>query len=727
MKKCILVLTIFIFMMSCLAAATNTSTINRSKPMNEVINSPVNANHQTSISNPPDRETYLNMDFTGLTTIPTGWTIDTQPAHWGVNPTNNAGGTSPELRFNWSPQWTGTTRLISPNIDLTGIAAVNLSFLHMVDHYGSPYTLGIATRSHSGDWHEIWTLSPTDMVNAEAKEFRINNSDVGSSSFQFCFYFTGNTYNINYWYIDNIKLYMWAHDVKVSSIDTNITYTAGAPFVPPAIVTNTGLNTETFSVNCEITQYNTVVYSQTISMDLEPGQSGPASLPLFAPPAVNETYQMVVTTTLEGDQDVTNDTMTKYFNTFATERQKAVVEIGTGTWCQYCPGAAMGADDLVQNGKEVAVVEYHNGDTFTNSYSNARNTYYGITGFPTAVFDGTSSFVGGSHTVSNYSWYLPFYNNAISLMSPFYLALTGTFDGTALNVNATVNRYARITSDPLVLHFVVTESAIQFTWQGQTHLEFVERTMVPNENGSALNIADVNTQTIPLSTTISTAWNVPNLDLVAFVQNPATKVIYQGIVMPLIDLVDSYVASPPQNLTAIQNGSDVYMSWNSPSVNMGLSGYLIYRDDILIYTKTHTASTQYADPAIPGVHTYVVKSLFGPTTSDASNAVELTVVGNNDPISQPVISHLIGSYPNPFSQDTSIRYEMVKDAKVTLAVYNVKGQIVRTLENGLKAAGAHEITWDGKDKYGNKLASGVYIYRFTTGNVKQTQKAILLK
>ena len=69
-------------------------------------------------------------------------------------------------------------------------------------------------------------------------------------------------------------------------------------------------------------------------------------------------------------------------------RNKVVQEIGTGTWCTYCPGAAMGADDLVANGCQVAVIEYHNGDAFTNTASDARNAYYSISGYPTAHFDG---------------------------------------------------------------------------------------------------------------------------------------------------------------------------------------------------------------------------------------------------------------------------------------------------------------------------------------------------
>ena len=102
----------------------------------------------------------------------------------------------------------------------------------------------------------------------------------------------------------------------------------------------------------------------------------------------------------------------------AIQRNMVVQEIGTGTWCQYCPGAAMGADDLIANGCAVAVIEYHNGDAFTNGASNARISYYNITGFPTAFFDGTLNFVGGSNTQSMYPQYLPLYNQRHAVLSP---------------------------------------------------------------------------------------------------------------------------------------------------------------------------------------------------------------------------------------------------------------------------------------------------------------------
>ena len=89
------------------------------------------------------------------------------------------------------------------------------------------------------------------------------------------------------------------------------------------------------------------------------------------------------------------------------DREKVILEIGTSTGCQYCPGAAMGADDLIANGHDVAVIEYHNGDNYANVYSNSRNSYYSVPGFPTAYFDGGNSIVGGSPNQSMYSTYLP--------------------------------------------------------------------------------------------------------------------------------------------------------------------------------------------------------------------------------------------------------------------------------------------------------------------------------
>lgn len=216
-------------------------------------------------------------------------------------------------------------------------------------------------------------------------------------------------------------------------------------------------------------------------------------------------------------------------------RDKVIQEIGTGTWCTYCPGAAMGADDLIANGCEVAVIEYHNGDAFTNNYSNARNTYYNVTGFPTAHFDGVLEYVGGSHTVSMYPNYLPLYQQRIVIPSDFTIAINGENTGNTYNVVLSVAK-VNGSHGNLKVHLVLTESDIVYSWQGQTELNFVERTMVPNENGTTVDFSTNTEVQLELSFTLESGWVANNCELVAFVQNDATKECLQGTKVALSDL-----------------------------------------------------------------------------------------------------------------------------------------------------------------------------------------------
>ncbi len=218
-------------------------------------------------------------------------------------------------------------------------------------------------------------------------------------------------------------------------------------------------------------------------------------------------------------------------------RDKVLVEIGTGTWCQYCPGAANGADDLIDNGKQVAVVEYHNGDSYTNTYSNARNSYYSITGFPTSKFDGVLTYVGGgSASQSNYNNYLPLYNQRIAINSSFIIQLNGSSIGNDYSVIATVTKVATYSGPNPVLHFVLTQSNIAQSWQGMTELNFVERLMVPNQNGTIINFSSGDVQVANLSFTKDVSWPLADCEIVVFLQNNTTKEILQGYKSSLDDL-----------------------------------------------------------------------------------------------------------------------------------------------------------------------------------------------
>ncbi|MBC6952400.1 T9SS C-terminal target domain-containing protein [candidate division KSB1 bacterium] len=86
------------------------------------------------------------------------------------------------------------------------------------------------------------------------------------------------------------------------------------------------------------------------------------------------------------------------------------------------------------------------------------------------------------------------------------------------------------------------------------------------------------------------------------------------------------------------------------------------------------------------------------------------------------------NYPNPFNPSTAITYQLPLNSEVKLAVYNSAGQLVRKLVDGERqSAGAHTITWDGKDESGKLAASGVYVYRLETVSRVDSQKMILLR
>jgi len=87
---------------------------------------------------------------------------------------------------------------------------------------------------------------------------------------------------------------------------------------------------------------------------------------------------------------------------------------------------------------------------------------------------------------------------------------------------------------------------------------------------------------------------------------------------------------------------------------------------------------------------------------------------------------LCQNYPNPFNPSTVIGYELPKASDVTLTVFNVYGQQIKTLVNSHVNAGAHQAIWDGTNEMGAKVASGVYFYKITAGDFQARNKMILM-
>lgn len=88
---------------------------------------------------------------------------------------------------------------------------------------------------------------------------------------------------------------------------------------------------------------------------------------------------------------------------------------------------------------------------------------------------------------------------------------------------------------------------------------------------------------------------------------------------------------------------------------------------------------------------------------------------------------LAQNFPNPFNPSTTIRYELPSDGWATLKVYNMLGQEIVTLVDGNHIAGRFQTQWDGKDRLGNLVSTGIYLYRLTSGKYVKTNKMIFVK
>ena len=98
-----------------------------------------------------------------------------------------------------------------------------------------------------------------------------------------------------------------------------------------------------------------------------------------------------------------------------------------------------------------------------------------------------------------------------------------------------------------------------------------------------------------------------------------------------------------------------------------------------------------------------------------------------DAAALPSSFELLQNYPNPFNPETVIKYQIKLDGPVELAVYNLSGEKVRVLVNGARPAGNYEARWNGTDDLGNRVSSGMYIYRLKSGNFTQAKKMVLLQ
>jgi len=188
----------------------------------------------------------------------------------------------------------------------------------------------------------------------------------------------------------------------------------------------------------------------------------------------------------------------------------------------------MGAEDLILNGHNVAVVEYHINDVFETPLALARQNFYYVTGLPTVVFDGVIENSGGNNTTSLYETYLPLYEQRKDVLSDFTIDILGINSQlTDYVVNVSIEKVAENNASNLKLFFVLTESEIDYVWMGQPTVNYCQHFAFPEDDGSSLDFSQSDILDFSFPFSVDPEWNLEHCEVVVWIQNLSNKEVYQ--------------------------------------------------------------------------------------------------------------------------------------------------------------------------------------------------------
>jgi len=166
--------------------------------------------------------------------------------------------------------------------------------------------------------------------------------------------------------------------------------------------------------------------------------------------------------------------------------------------------------------------------------------------------------------------------------------------------------------------------------------------------------------------------------------------------------------------------------------------------DLVLQDTTITTTTTFLANSITAGPNFTITSTGDVILSAATIAVipqffvvqggKLQMVSGTPPVSveteDPIIPDefiVHQNFPNPFNPETEIRFALTKESHVVINIYNTLGQQIDTLTDSQYSAGFHSVHWDGKDRNGSQVSSGVYLYQIQAGEFSQVRKMSLIR
>ena len=552
------------------------------------------------------RTTFISEHFDD-TSAPAGWTVmGSGTSNWGISATQNAGGEANELVLVWSPQFNGTSRMVMPAVDLTGVSSVVVSFKHALDNYTGSHTLGIATSSDGGaTWNVGWQQNYSSSNSWSVTE-NVTTADMGNSNVQFCIFYTGNSYNINNWYFDDIEIFSMENlDLALNSINMNSTMGAGTAEIA-FTVQNKGLDAiNQFKMGYQIDEEEIVEQTFDVTLASLATQQFSFAVPAsFIPGSYNITVGI---TEVNGgdDDDPSNNVLEKVINVALGETQKiAMIEHFSSSTCGPCVSVNTGMSNLTnqaQNQGKFTYTKYQmnwpgNGDPYYTEEGGVRRQFYGVNAVPNVCLEGTNL---GATTMTQAQL-----DNAYT---PSFADVRGSFnvDGNNITVKVDFMAYYDMTVEKAFVTVNEKETHNNVGTNGETSFHHVFMKFLTSPSGDDLNIPAGEYQHFEWTQNMSGTHveEMSDLEVSAWIQNIASHEVINSHFLYEYTDIHPY---PVRDLAAGTEAGTLTATWTAPEGGNALS-YNVYVNGELAENVT---ALEYTAPVAAEFNVVQVEAVY---------------------------------------------------------------------------------------------------------------------
>lgn len=635
--------------------------------------------------------------------IPTGWSImDLGQENWSRWPTNMAGGGSGgEIKLNWNPPFDGTTRLVTPAINTTGLSNISISFKGYLDNYQDSHKIGVATTSDGGTtWNVAWEDTfDSSLQGQHSFEKTVSTSDIGKENVQLCIFYTGDSNNLNSWYFDDINVFS-SEELNLSLVATSFPNIIGINGKDVTInIHNTGTSmvesfeasyqvddetpvVETFSANIASTETGDFTFQEQLS--LTPGQ-----------------YTLTLTIlSVNGGEDLDMDNViTKEFEVAIGETErKPLIEHFSSSTCGPCVYTNQAMATLTANNPDkYSYVKYPVnfpgiGDPYCIGEGLLRMIYYGVTYAPQLFLDGVGH---ASEAISDQELNAE-YNTAA------FVDIKGAFNIQDNIVNVTVDVTGLVDISSVRLYIAVNEKTTtgNVGSNGETEFHHIVMTMSNYAEGQEVEVkaGENERYEYSLDMTGTNVEEMSDLEVVAWIQNHSSREVYNSRFMY------EYTEHPfpVQNmlLTKNDNGTSYTVSWDAPEQGNPI-GYNVYVNDNL--RAENITEFSYLVENSGGLNVVKVVAVY---ENGKKSVAVYDMIDMGEGVSIDEVTEGFNLYPNPV--EDMVKISSVGSQISVVKIYNVMGMMLEKIE----------VNSDEAEINVSDYAAGVYFFNVDGKTVK---------